>query len=122
MTRRAREAVAVAAVAILAGLSSLDAGFVHDDHRLIEQNEWIRDLGHPARMFTQGYWTVDATSVPNLYRPVTTLSFALNRALFGAGPVGYRAVNLLLHASVAVLVLLLARRFTAAGGLVGRGA
>jgi len=107
-SRRALLGVAVAA--ILAGLPSLVPGFIHDDHRIIEQNELIRDPRHIPEILTRGYWTVDESAVPNLYRPVTILSFAANHAVGGLRPFGYRVVNLMLHALAAALVLLLARR------------
>ncbi|HKQ97049.1 MAG TPA: hypothetical protein VJV75_04165, partial [Candidatus Polarisedimenticolia bacterium] len=121
MTPATRGALLVACAAIVAGLTSLPAGFVHDDHRLIEENETIRDLAHPLRIVTQGYWTVDERQVPNLWRPVTILSFAVNRALLGEGPLGFRVVDLLLHAMACVLVFLLARQVFAAGGVEQAG-
>jgi protein O-mannosyl-transferase len=111
--RRALLAVAVAA--ILAGLPSLAPGFIHDDHRIIEQNELIRDPRRIPEILTRGYWTVDANAVPNLYRPVTILSFAANYAVGGLEPAGYRAVNLALHALAAALVFLLTRRVLGGG-------
>jgi len=107
-TRRAVLGVVIAA--LLAGLPSLLPGFIHDDHRIIEQNELIRSPRHIPQILTRGYWTVDENAVPNLYRPVTILSFAANYAVGGLRPAGYRIVNLLLHALAAALVLLLARR------------
>jgi protein O-mannosyl-transferase len=100
----------IALVAIGVNLPSLGPGFIHDDHRIIEQNELIRGPQNLARILTQGYWSVDEHSVPNLYRPVTILSFALNHALDGLRPLGYRALNLILHALASLLVLALARR------------
>ena len=43
---------------------------------------------------------------PNLlWRPLTTLTFALDHALHGLEPFGYHLVNVVLHAAVTVLVL-----------------
>lgn len=111
-----RGALVVAFAAVVAGLTSLPAGFVHDDHRLIEENRTIRGLAHPLRIVAQGYWTVDANQVPNLWRPATILSFALNRALLGTGPFGFRVVDLLLHVALCVLVFHLARRIVGSDG------
>jgi hypothetical protein len=38
------------------------------------------------------------------YRPVTTLTFRFNHIIHGLHPLGYHAVNVLLHAAVSVLV------------------
>lgn len=106
----ARPLLLVVTVAILAGIPSLLPGFIHDDHRIIEQNELVRDPGRLPAILTHGYWTVNDEEVPNLYRPVTILSFALNHAVAGLHPFGYRLVNLLLHALATALVFALARR------------
>ena len=115
MSASRRALLGVVIAAILAGLPSLVPGFIHDDHRIIEQNELIRDPRHVPEILARGYWTVDENAVPNLYRPVTILSFAANHAVGGLRPFGYRVVNLMLHALAAALVLLLARRVL--GGL-----
>ena len=106
--RAAALAVVIAAIAINA--PSLVPGFIHDDHRIIEQNAWLGDLAHLPEIFRRGYWSVDRQEVPNLYRPVTIASFALDHAAGGLRPLGYRLVNLLLHALVSLLVFFLARR------------
>jgi tetratricopeptide (TPR) repeat protein len=103
-----------AIVALVVNLGALTPGFIHDDHRLIEQNELIRDLSRVPDIASEGYWSVDDQSIPNLYRPLTILSFALNHAVGGLQPFGYRAVNLLLHVLVTVMVVQLCRR--ACGG------
>jgi protein O-mannosyl-transferase len=105
-----RDAVLVGVVTAAAALPALFPGFIHDDHRLIEQNELLRGFGRVPEILTRGYWTVGDQAVPNLYRPVTILSFLANHAIGGLQPFGYRLVNLLLHVLVALLVLGLARR------------
>jgi Flp pilus assembly protein TadD len=105
-----REAAIVGVVTVVAALPSLLPGFIHDDHHLIEQNELLRGLSRVPEILTRGYWTVGDTAVPNLYRPVTILSFLANHAIGGVQPFGYRLVNLGLHLMVALLVLALARR------------
>ena len=110
MRRGWRRALGVALVACAAGLPSLRPGFIHDDHPIVERNELISGPARAGEILTRGYWTVDARAVPNLYRPVTILSFAAETALHGRSAFGYRVVNLLLHAGVAVLLLRLARR------------
>ena len=97
-------------IALVVNLGALTPGFIHDDHRIIEQNELIRDTARIPEILSRGYWSVDEVSVPNLYRPLTVLSFALNHAAGGLQPFGYRAVNLLLHLLITLLVVVLARR------------
>jgi Flp pilus assembly protein TadD len=110
VTRGRRGAILVVLVALAAALPALLPGFIHDDHHLIEDNELIRSLARAGEILGRGYWTVGGAAVPNLYRPVTILSFAINYAAGGVHPLGYRAVNLALHLGVVLLVLALARR------------
>ncbi len=109
-------------LALVVNLGALTPGFIHDDHRIIEQNVLVRDPSRMPEIFTRGYWSVEGTDVPNLYRPLTTLSFAFNHAVGGLSPFGYRAVNLMLHLLVTGLVVGLARRALAPrGGPAGAG-
>ena len=78
----------IALVAAGVNLPSLAPGFIHDDHRIIEQNELIRDFSRIDEILTSGYWSVGDRPVPNLYRPVTILSFALNHVAGGLAPLG----------------------------------
>ena len=110
MKRPAPALLLPAAVALLAALPSLFPGFIHDDHRLIEQNRLVQETGRLPEILARGYWTVDDREVPNLYRPVTILSFALNRLATGPDAFGFRVVDLLLHVLVTVLVYAVARR------------
>jgi len=95
-------------------LPSLFPGFIQDDHPIVERNPAVNQPAHLPDTLTQGYWSVEKTFVNNLYRPVTLLSFALNRMAAGAGAFGYRLVNLALHILVTILVYVLARRIAGA--------
>ena len=119
MKRPAPAFLLPAAVALFAALPSLHPGFIHDDHRLIEQNRLVQETGRLPEILARGYWTVDDREVPNLYRPVTILSFALNRLATGPGAFGFRVVDLLLHVLVTGLVYCVSRRIIAATGANG---
>ncbi len=89
-----RAALLLVAGAVLAAwLPSLHAGFQFDDLHVIVADARVASL--PA-------W---AHSMPAI-RPLLRLSYALQNAL-GAGPVGFRIANVLVHAAGACLVLLL---------------
>ncbi len=91
-----------ALVAVLVHWRALGNGFALDDVRLVESNPAIVSLVHIPKLFVEPYWSV-AGEHYGLYRPLTIASFALNRAISGAGPMGFHLVNVLLHASVAAL-------------------
>jgi protein O-mannosyl-transferase len=110
---RLRAVLLLALVCVLVNFGALGAGFIHDDHRIIEQNDLTADLRHAPQIFTSGYWSAADAQVPNLYRPVTILSFAMDRAVHGLRPLGFRLVDLILHVVATVLVFHLASRLFA---------
>jgi len=91
------------ALGVSAYLNSLGNGFVFDDTTLIEQNPSLLNMD---------LWEL---SGPRGYRPVRSLTYALNYWLGGLDPYGYHLFNVLLHGfnGVAVLwlVFVLAGRF-----------
>jgi hypothetical protein len=84
--------------------------FVYDDIGVIATNpllDWPWDL---RAIFTTDYWGEKLTN-SKLYRPLTTLSFAVDCALFGRDqPMGVHGMNILANAAIAVLVYALVRR------------
>jgi hypothetical protein len=103
---RAARIVAIALLAALPYLNGLNGDFVFDDVGVIRDNPVIqRD---PAwRVFTTVY------EPGALYRPLTMLSYVAN-ARVDADPVGFHAVNVLLHVAVALAFYALALQLLAA--------
>ena len=98
--------VAVAALCVYTG--SVRNGFTFDDRWIVERNPAIRGLDHIPRIWRSADWGEE--KVTRHYRPLTLTTYALNYALHGLRPAGYHLVNILLHAAVSVLVLILALR------------
>jgi tetratricopeptide (TPR) repeat protein len=88
-------------LAVLPFLNGLTAGFALDDFPRIVENPMVQGKEPALRLLT---W-VDR---PEIYRPLTMLTFAANARL-GASATGYHVVNVLLHASVTVLGFALAK-------------
>ena len=89
---------------LLAGLafaSALHNPFVYDDSVAIQENSLIRQL-HLTWLFFHGGLSSSGFA-HGQFRPLTLLSFSLNYLVGGENPFGYRLVNLVLHASNAVL-------------------
>ena len=107
MRRQAFLAVAAALLGAALYLNSLPNEFVLDDRLVIERNEQVRSLGNFAEIFTTPYHYGYKHGNTGLYRPLTIYTFALDHAIGGLHPVGYHVVNVLLHAAVAGLVVLL---------------
>ena len=97
----------VAVLAAVVYLNAVPLGFALDDLPIVRDNPTIRSAGSIPALLFEPYWP--GMPETGLYRPVTSISFALNRAITGPGPAGYHAVNLLLHALVSALVWYVAR-------------
>ena len=93
----------------------LDAPFLWDDEPGILLNPLVRDIGSLFR-----HAEIKAMLGPG--RPVTDLTFALNRATGGFTPWHFHATNLLLHLGVVVLVLVFTRRVAELAGAPRAGA
>lgn len=93
--------------AFLTYVFSLGNGFVEwDDYALIVGNPLIQELS-PSSLY-KAFASFD----PELYVPLTTVSYQLMHALFGASPVMEHALNLLLHILSSLLVWRIALSLT----------
>jgi len=98
-------AALVALAAFLAFGLTLRAGFLWDDHRMLEQNPRLAvtasNVAHVFKSdpFNQGL---------NYYRPLQSLSNMADFAVWGLRPFGYHLTNLLFHAAGAALFFYLA--------------
>ncbi len=116
LSSRARRWVLVATLAALVAAAfsaALPGAFIWDDRTLIEQNSQITSLGNIGQVFTRHFLDSDrgTLEVANLYyRPLVTLSFMVDHAVFGMEPWGFHLTNLLLHLFATLLVFALARR------------
>lgn len=79
-------------LAALAGIgyaNSLPNGFVRDDTGLAASNPQVSSLHELQWMLRTGGWLT--------YRPLRTASYAIDYALFGLNPAGFRTSNILYH-------------------------
>jgi tetratricopeptide (TPR) repeat protein len=87
------------ALALAAYSNSFHGGIFFDNTPALLQDPRIRAVTAPniGAILTEGYWHITPNS--GLYRPVTTLSYLLNYAVFdnGANPAGYHWFNFVLH-------------------------
>lgn len=88
-------------VSVCAFLNSLHGGFVYDDIGVIEDNYFIRSLHNVSKIFNRDYFHL---SNELSYRPVVTLSYFLDYAVWGINPFGYHLTNVILHAINSVLL------------------
>lgn len=111
--------LAVALAALVPYLGTLGNSPVLDDGWAALDNPLVWSLRNAGRIFAEFYGYAGDPSLRGPYRPVTTLSYALNYALHGRWTPGFHAVNLALHVLASVLSWALARRLARAA-LPGR--
>lgn len=109
--RRALWPLIVALAGALVYANTLRHDFVLDDIPLVRDNSEHHSLRELAALWLEPYWPVEqGGEASGLYRPVTILSFILNRAWTGPGPAGFHAVNVMLHACVCWMAWQASRR------------
>jgi Flp pilus assembly protein TadD len=108
------QCVAAASVAFVVHVPALFAQFVYDDMAQVLENRWIRDLRHLGAIFSGSVWSFNnGSAASNYYRPAMHTIYAFEFQLFGLRPWGFHLVNVLLHAAVSALVVLVAARLVA---------
>lgn len=105
-------ALPIALAAVLVYLRTLGCGYVWDDDDYVTQNPVLRTAG--------AFWSIwfEPASLPQYY-PLVHSTFWLEYRLWGPSPLGYHAVNVLLHAASAVLFWRLLVRLAVPGALFG---
>jgi len=105
---------------------SLSNGFVWDDDVVIVKNNFISSVRNIPVLVSRNYLSpfikkgccffvdISRGSGETSYRPLVTLSYFLDYALWKRNPFGYHAANLLLHAANAVMVFYVIFLFTRA--------
>jgi len=99
--------VGLFAIAVLAHVESLSYWFVSTDTFALIRTGRVRSVGDLVATFTRPMMHGSGfTDVALFYRPLTTLSYALDYWLWGLAPAGYHATNLVLHGLAVVLAAL----------------
>ncbi len=102
--------VVVALAAVVPYLGALGNGFAWDDLSLIVRDEALASAKGVWQRLGQDFFAASRDPASAGYwRPLVTLSFALDRAIWGLSPRGFHLTNLFLHAICAVLVVVLLR-------------
>jgi|GEM_PF-2538947 len=96
---------------ILCYANSLFNEFTYDDAMVLTGNHFVRDIKNLPRLFTSDYFLV---SKERTFRPVAPAVLILEYSLFKYNPLGYHAINFLLHLANAVLLFVLLIRISIA--------
>lgn len=103
-------AAAVTVLSALAHVEVLGYWFTGTDTLTLIETSRARSLGEAAALFVRPLMYGSAFAENALfYRPIASLSYAVDYAVWGTTPFGYHATDLLLHAGATLLVFLLVR-------------
>lgn len=89
-------------IGFLLYLPSFGNQFVWDDEQFIYNNHYVLTFDVP-NIFSQNT-IAGAGEISNYYRPLTTLSFAIDHAIWGLNPIGFHLTNTVLHAAAGCLL------------------
>lgn len=84
----------IPALPVLAYLNSLGNTFVYDDYVTITNNHFIREWRYLFAFFNQKYFVISGELT---YRPIVTLSYFLEYAIWQLRPWGYHLTNIIIH-------------------------
>ena len=100
----AKALLLILAASALTYLPFVNSPLFWDDEQFIYSNQYVRQFAL-QEIFTTS--TTDGAGEPsNYYRPLTTLSFAIDHQLWGLNPVGFHLTNLMLHAGAGMALFL----------------
>ncbi len=87
----------------------LQGKFVYDDLPFIVENSAIKNLSNIPSFFTSRF-SMSPEGRHSIFRPLRTLSFAIDYALWGLNPFGYHLTNLILHTVNGILFFFLLKK------------
>ncbi len=107
-------------------INGLSNDFVWDDQPLILKDRMIRDLHNIPQAFSRDFFdfTEEEDIKYGYFRPLITVSYMLDYAIWKTNPFGFHLTNLLLHIACSVFVLLIflklgvSRTLAFIGGLI----
>jgi Flp pilus assembly protein TadD len=89
-------------LAVVIYANSLGNEFAFDDIGIVVSNKAVRTFDYLPRLFGIGGW--------RSYRPLRTISYAIDYRLFGLNPGGFRGFNIFYHVVNGVLLFVIVRR------------
>jgi len=98
---------AIIAISFLVYLNALRNGFVWDDMVLIYDNEGVKKWGCFWENFVRDFFDTTDDTIEfkyGYYRPIISLSYMLDYALWGLRPWGFHLSNVIFHTISSVLV------------------
>ncbi|HXG91765.1 MAG TPA: tetratricopeptide repeat protein [Blastocatellia bacterium] len=104
------------ALALVASINTLWNNFASDDTQQVLNNVFIKSFKNLSLAITSSVWSfvsfdINLTAQP-YYRPLFSILFMINYALFGTSAWGWHLVNVLIHAAVTLMVFVVCKEIT----------
>lgn len=109
-------AVTPGVLALLTSLNTLWNNFAADDTQQVLGNVFIKSMRNLPLAFTSSVWSfvsldIGMTAQP-YYRPMFSVLFMINHALFGTSAMGWHLTNVLIHVAATLLVFVVCKEIT----------
>jgi len=98
---------------VLAYANTTQNQFLWDDVVLVTNNSHIRNFHYLGVVFRSDLFHITSPTAIPYYRPIQTVSYMIDYAIWGLNPFGYHLSNLLLHLSCVLLLALLMEQLSA---------
>ncbi len=96
----------ISAFSVLLYVNATHGKFVYDDFKIIVDNSFIRQWSCLPKIFTKDYFAISGEMS---YRPLVTISYFIDYAIWHLNPFGFHLTNVVLHTINTVLFFLLLR-------------
>ena len=98
-------------IVLAVNVSVVGGGFLWDDFSLIHVNPDIKSLKNIPSFFTRNFWSFGGRGgIKGYYRPIISISYAIDYALYKLKPWGYHLTNLLFHLFVVIFLFYLVKK------------
>src|SRR3990167_3690625 len=92
--------ILVSSFSLLLYLNATYGKFVYDDFKIIVENCFIKEWKYFPKIFTKDYFTISGEMS---YRPIVTISYFIDYAIWHLNPFGFHLTNVILHTLNGVL-------------------
>ncbi|HHT9136940.1 MAG TPA: tetratricopeptide repeat protein [Candidatus Wunengus sp. YC60] len=96
--------ILISSFSVLLYLNATYGKFVYDDFKIIVENCFIKEWKYFPKIFTKEYFTISGEMS---YRPIVTITYFIDYAVWHSNPFGFHLTNIILHTLNAVLFYLL---------------
>jgi len=105
-------------LALAAYVETIQYQFVWDDVLMLAHSGKLQTLSNLSEFVRNDYTNLTGGAIEGrYYRPTLAASLALDATLWGLQPSGFHLTNILLHAAVTMLVMVLVRSLSCSGGV-----